>query len=159
MSRTILTGDEAREALRQGAELVTRAVGRSMGPLGRNVVFDPAPNYPSYPTSSRDGVTIARQFAVEGPGASGCKLIKEAAEKTVAEAGDGTSATCVLAYALYENGLKALKEGKNVVQVRKEIQEGVRKVIEYIDSITVRLSGSMLEQVAIVSANNDSSLG
>ena len=157
--RRILTGDEAREALRHGAELVTLAVGKSIGPLGRNVVFDPAPNYPSYPTSSRDGVTICRQYAVEGAGASGCKLIKEAAEKTVAEAGDGTSATCILAYALYVNGLEALKEGKNVVQIKKSIQEDARKVIDYLDSITVRLSGQMLEQVAIVSANNDSSLG
>ena len=109
--RTIYVGDEAREHLRSGAEAVTLAVGRSMGPLGRNVVFDPAPHYPTFPSSTRDGITIARQFAIDGPGASGCKLIREAADKTVQEAGDGTSATCVLAYALYENGLAALKEG------------------------------------------------
>ena len=159
MSRTILTGDEARNALLDGARAVTRAVGRSMGPLGRNVVFDPAPNYPTYPTSSRDGITIARQFAVSGPGSSGAKLIREAADKTVQEAGDGTSATCVLATAIYDNGLEALKEGKNVVQVKRQIQEDVQKVIAHLDSITVRLSGSMLEQVAVVSANNDAVLG
>ena len=157
--RTIYVGDEAREHLRSGAEAVTLAVGRSMGPLGRNVVFDPAPHYPTFPSSTRDGITIARQFAIDGPGASGCKLIREAADKTVQEAGDGTSATCVLAYALYENGLAALKEGRNVVEIRKSIQEDTKKVIEYLDSITIRLSGNMLEQVAIVSANNDSALG
>ena len=157
--RSIYVGDEARELLRVGAEQVTRAVGRSMGPLGRNVVFDSAPHYPTYPTSSRDGITIARQFAVDGPGASGCKLIREAADKTVQEAGDGTSATCVLAYALYSEGLYALKAGQNVVQVRKQIQEDVKKVGDYLDSITVRLTGDMLRHVAVVSANNDERLG
>ena len=154
-----MTGDEARNALLEGALAVTRAVGRSMGPMGRNVVFDAAPSYPTYPTSSRDGITIARQFAVSGPGSSGTKLIREAADKTVQEAGDGTSATCVLATAIYENGLKALKAGQNVVQIKKQIQEDVKKVIAYLDSITIRLSGGMLEQVAVVSANNDASLG
>ena len=156
--RKIWTGDEARNILLQGVGMLANVVGSSMGPMGRNVVFDPARDYPTYPSSSRDGVTIARQFMVEGPLASGIKMVKEAAERTLREAGDGTSATVVLAHAILTNGLEALKKN-NLVQVRRQIAADVETVCSYIDSIATPATGDMLRKVAIISANNDEYLG
>ena len=138
--------------------MLANVVGSSMGPMGRNVVFDPARDYPTYPSSSRDGVTIARQFMVEGPLATGIKMVKEAAERTLREAGDGTSATVVLAHAILVNGLDALKKN-NLVQVRRQIASDVETVCSYIDSIATPATGDMLRKVAIISANNDEYLG
>ena len=156
--RKIWTGDEARNILLQGVGMLANVVGSSMGPMGRNVVFDPARDYPTYPSSSRDGVTIARQFMVEGPLATGIKMVKEAAERTLREAGDGTSATVVLAHAILVNGLDALKKN-NLVQVRRQIASDVETVCSYIDSIATPATGDMLRKVAIISANNDEYLG
>jgi chaperonin GroEL len=156
--RKVFTGDEARDILLKGAEMLAQVVGSSMGPLGRNCVFDPARDFPAYPSSSRDGVTIARQYMIEGPYASGVKMVKEAAERTLREAGDGTSATVVLAHAILKNGLLSLKT-ENLVKVRRQIASDVEKVCAYIDSIAVPVEGPMLEQVAVISANNDEHLG
>lgn len=156
--RKIWTGDEARNILLRGVGMLANVVGSSMGPMGRNVVFDPARDYPTYPSSTRDGVTIARQFMVEGPLASGIKMVKEAAERTLREAGDGTSATVVLAHAILTNGLEALKKN-NLVQVRRQIAADVETVCSYIDSIATPATGDMLRKVAIISANNDEYLG
>ena len=156
--RKIWTGDEARNILLQGVGMLANVVGSSMGPMGRNVVFDPARDYPTYPSSSRDGVTIARQFMVEGPLATGIKMVKEAAERTLREAGDGTSATVVLAHAILVNGRDALKKN-NLVQVRRQIASDVETVCSYIDSIATPATGDMLRKVAIISANNDEYLG
>jgi chaperonin GroEL len=155
--RQIFTGDEARAILLEGAEALARVVGSSMGPMGRNTVFDAARDFPSYPSSSRDGVTIARQYMVEGPIASGVKMVKEAAERTLREAGDGTSATVVLAHALLKNGLESLKTD-SLVKVRRQMQADIEKVCAYIDSIK-RPVGDMLDTVAMISANNDEHLG
>lgn len=157
MPRQFFTGDEARNILLQGAELLAKVVGSSIGPMGKNAVFDAARDFPTYPSSSRDGVTIARQFMIEGPLASGVKMIKEASERTLHEAGDGTSATVVLAHAILKNGLESLKK-QNLVKVRREIAADVEAVCKYIDSITQSV-GNMLEKVAIISANNDEHLG
>lgn len=159
MGRNNIHGNEARQTLLEGAEQLSAVVGSSMGPLGRNTVFDAARDFPTYPSSSRDGVTIARQFVVEGPSASGVKMVKEAAERTLKEAGDGTSATVVLAHALLKAGLAAIDSGKPLPSVRRSISEDVDKVCGYIDSITIPLSGDMLKKVAVISANNDEALG
>lgn len=156
--KKIFTGEEARGILLRGAKNLAEVVGSSMGPQGRNCVFDPARDFPAYPSSTRDGVTIARQYMVEGPDASGVKMVKEAAERTLHEAGDGTSATVVLAHALLHNGLKALQH-KTLVSVRRQISEDVEKVCKYIDSIKIPCTDEIVEQVAIISANNDQHLG
>jgi chaperonin GroEL len=156
--RRILRGEEARTALLEGAELIASIVGSTMGPEGRNVVWDPALNFPTYPSSTRDGVTVASQILLENnPAASAVKMIQEAAKRTLKEAGDGTSATCVLAYALLKNGFEALKHNP-LVSVRRQMMSDVQKVCDYIDSIK-RPVGDMLDTVAMISANNDEHLG
>lgn len=157
--RNNLYGQEARNTLLAGAEMLSKVVGSSMGPQGRNTVFDAALNYPTYPTSSRDGVTIARQFSLESAEASGIKMIKEAAERTVKEAGDGTSTTVVLAYNIFRIGLSDLAKGKKLTQIRAEITQDTKVLCDEIDKASLPLSGDMLRQVAVISSNNDAELG
>lgn len=156
--REIFTGDKARAILLEGAEKLAQVVGSSMGPEGRNTVFDAARDFPTYPSSTRDGVTIARQYMLEGPAASGVKMVKEASERTLREAGDGTSATVVLAAALLKNGLESLKS-QSLVKVRRQMAADVEKVCAYIDSIKSPVDMAMLDIVAMISANNDEHLG
>lgn len=154
-----LFGDDARQALLRGSELLAKAVGSSMGPMGRNTIIDYSPGYPSVPKSTRDGVTIARNFYLSGAEDTGNRMIRAAAEQAVKDAGDGTTAAVVLAHALFSNGLDELKKGRSVVSVTNEIKSDVAKVIEEIDSRKVKVSGEMMKHVATIAVNNDPVLG
>lgn len=159
MPTTNLFGDEARQALLRGSEQLARAVGASMGPMGRNTVIDYTPGYPSTPKSTRDGVTIARNFYLSGPEDAGSRLIRAASEKSVQEAGDGTSAAVVLAHALFTGGLDELKKGRSVVSVCNEIREHVGRVVEEVDKVKQNVHGDMMNHVATIAVNNDPVLG
>ena len=158
MTRKILQGKEAREALLRGAEKLAKVVGSSMGPQGKNTVIDRAPGYPTFPTTTRDGVTIAKEVYLDGFEDTGSRLVREAADRACQEAGDGTTAATVLAYAIYKEGLKAL-DTRNVVSVKKEIEDHTALVCQEIDKVSKRVSGNMVDQVATISTNNDPVLG
>lgn len=157
--KDILYGKDARAALLEGARQLAEAVGSSMGPSGRNTVLDRTPGYPTFPTSTRDGVSIARSFYLKGFPDTGSRMIREAADKTVKEAGDGTTAAVVLAHAILKAGVEALDAGESVVAVRREIERDVATVLEEIDKVKIKIHGPMLDQVATISANNDPVLG
>ena len=154
-----LIGKEARQALLAGAQKLATVVGSSMGPMGRNTVLDKAPRTPYFPTSTRDGVTIARDLYLEGFEDTGSRLVREAADKTVKEAGDGTTAAVVLAHAIFELGIAALDRGVSVVDVKNEIERDVTTLCGLIDKHKIRISGPMLDQVATIATNNDPVLG
>jgi len=154
-----LFGEDARQALLRGSEQLARAVGSSMGPMGRNTVIDYTPGYPSTPKSTRDGVTIARNFYLPGAEDAGSRLIRAAAEKSVQEAGDGTTAAVVLANALYKAGLDELAKGRSVRSVTYEIREHTAFVIKEIDKRKQKVHGDMMKHVATISVNNDPELG
>jgi len=151
-------GEEARNHLLEGAEQLSIAVGKSMGPMGRNTFIDYAPGHPICPMSTRDGVTIARNFYLEGFPDTGNRAVRAASEKAASDAGDGTSAAVVLAYSLFKHGLEAQKI-KNVVAVKKEIEQGVEFACAEIDRTKVNVSGDMMKQVATIAVNNDPVLG
>jgi chaperonin GroEL len=103
--------DEALDHLLKGAALLAEAVGSTMGPAGRNCVIDHTPYTPSCPLSTRDGITVCRSFYIsDDPVAdAGIRLMRAASEKTVEVAGDGTSATVVLAHGFFAAGLAELR--------------------------------------------------
>ncbi len=107
-------GEDTRDRLLEGAAQLARAVGSTMGPAGRNCVIDHSPQTPSCPLSTRDGITVCRSFYIsDDPVAdAGVRLMRAASEKTVEVAGDGTSATVVLAYGFFAAGVALLKEIK-----------------------------------------------
>lgn len=152
-------GEDARQGLLRGAEKLCKAVGGTMGPMGRNCIIDYTPGYPSCPMSTRDGVTVCRNFYLKDPVEdAGNRLVRAASEKACSEAGDGTSAAVVLAHAIFSAGLEALKT-QNVVQVKRAIEQDVEHVCQEIDKVKIRISGSMVDQVACIACNNDPVLG
>ena len=117
MTKKIVYGEEAREALIRGANAVADAVKVTIGPKGRNVIIEK--EYGS-PQIINDGVSIAKEVELDDPiENSGAKLIIDAASKTNDSVGDGTSSSTILAAAMISSGLRAIKDGYNAVQVKK----------------------------------------
>lgn len=158
MPTTNYFGEEARKALLEGSAALALAVGKSMGPHGRNTVMDYTPGYPSTPQSTRDGVTIARNFYVNGPADAGNRMVRAASEKAVQDAGDGTSAAVVLAHALFSAGLEALGS-RSVVDVVGEIKRDTEFACQEVDKVKTKVHGDMMNHIATIAVNNDAVLG
>ena len=158
MSKKIVYGEEAREALIRGVNAVADAVKVTIGPKGRNVIIEK--DYGS-PQIINDGVSIAKEVEVEDPiENSGAKLIIDVASKTNDSAGDGTSSSTILAQAMINNGLKAISKGYNAVQVKKGMQMAAKEIAETLDSLALPVDTSeTIAHVASVSAGNDDEVG
>ena len=148
-------GDEAKSAIFKGIEQLTQAVSSTLGASGKCVILEDAIGNPQI---TKDGVTVANSVILLDPVENmGAKLLKEAARKTVQEAGDGTTTATVLAHAILTEAHKAnvtsprdLKEGINLA---------VNKVVQYLEKHSSEVKGDVIEQVATISANNDRELG
>lgn len=153
MANKTLFGTEAREALLKGIKTVHDATAMSLGARGRNAIF----RMYGRPRITNDGVRIARTVDPEDEFEKlGADLIKEAADRTDAEAGDGTTTATILAYALIQEGLKALEDGANPMQLRQEIDESVQQIIKELDKSAIKIKGlEDLERIAIVSVENE----
>ena len=158
MSKKIVYGKEAREALIKGVNAVADAVKVTIGPKGRNVIIEK--DYGS-PQIINDGVSIAKEVELDDPiENSGAKLIIDVASKTNDSAGDGTSSSTILAQAMINNGLKAIEKGYNAVQVKKGMQTAAKEVVEILNSLAVPVDTSeTIAHVASVSAGNDDEVG
>src|SRR5258708_1866052 len=149
MANKTLFGKDARNALLVGIKTVHDATAMSLGARGRNAIF----RMYGRPRITNDGVRIARTVDPEDEFAKlGADMLKEAAERTDAEAGDGTTTSTVLAYALIQEGLKAIDEGANPMQLRFEIDAAMQEVSKQLDKSAVKIKGiEDLERVAVVS--------
>lgn len=161
MSKQIKFNDDARLALQRGLDKVADAVGVTLGAKGRNVIIQN--EHGGSPHVTKDGVSVARSINlpdhVENMGAT---LLIEAASKTVNEAGDGTSSTCVLAQSLVREGLKAIKDNPklNPMDIKKGIDKGVEIVVEKLEELAIPVeSEEQLKSIATISANNDENIG
>lgn len=167
MVKKVLFSDESRSALLSGVEKIANATKVSMGASGKcvligNAVYgnDGLVHLPTVVT--KDGVTITRNFQLEDPiEHRGAMLIREAAEKTVYEAGDATTATVVLAEAFIKAGLQKIKEGASSISVKKKIDASVEQVVEQLKSMSTPVRGNIerVRQIATVSSNNDKTIG
>ena len=111
MAKQLLFSDEARRQILSGVEQLARAVKITLGPKGRNVVIDK--KFGS-PTITKDGVTVAKEIELDDPYQNmGAQMVKEVAEKTSDNAGDGTTTATVLAESIYREGLKNVTAGAN----------------------------------------------
>lgn len=129
-----LLGEDARIALKKGIDQVYAPVSVTMGAKGRNSVF----NEFGHPKPTNDGVSIARRiFPYDEFERVGSELIKQAAEQTVREAGDGTTGSIVVAHALIEGGMEAIKNGKDPMALRVELEEAKNHVIEAIKKVAI----------------------
>jgi chaperonin GroEL len=157
MAKQITTGDEARQALLRGVNILSNVVKETLGPRGKNVVLDK--KFGS-PTSTKDGVTVAKEIELKDPLENmGAQLVKEVASKTSDVAGDGTTTATVLAQSIYSEGLKYVTAGANPNLIKKGIDQAVEKIVGELQNLSRDVSGDMIAQVGAISANNDASIG
>ena len=149
-------GDKAREEVFKGITKLTNAVSSTLGASGKCVMLE---DNTGKPIITKDGVTVADSVILRNPVENmGATLLKEAARKTVREAGDGTTTATVLAHAILYYAYKE-QDKTNSRELKEGISSGVKKVIEYLESVSVPVKDDMLEQVAAISTNNDKELG
>tara|TARA_R110001592_G_scaffold43570_5_gene141125 strand:- start:24983 stop:26536 length:1554 start_codon:yes stop_codon:yes gene_type:complete len=149
-------GDEAREKVFEGINKLTNAVSSTLGAGGKCVMLEDGAGKP---VITKDGVTVADSIILLDPVENmGATLLKEAARKTVREAGDGTTTATVLAHAIL---VEASKVDKSIStrDVRIGIEQALKKTLKYLDKIKVPVKGDMIDQIATISTNNDPHLG
>lgn len=159
MAKDIIYGNEARLKIKEGVDKLANAVKVTLGPCGRNVVLEKKYG-PS--TITKDGISVAKEIELKDSVENiGAQLIKEVASKTNDGAGDGTTTATVLAQSIYNNSLKYVTSGANPVEIKKGIDLAVENVIAEIKNISKEIdnNSSDIEQVATISANNDSEIG
>ena len=157
MAKQITLGEEARQALLKGVNILCDVVKETLGPRGRNVILDK--KFGS-PTSTKDGVTVAKEIELKDPLENmGAQLVKEVASKTSDVAGDGTTTATILAQIIYSEGLKYVTAGANPNIIKKGVDRAVGEVVNELKKISRDVSGEMVSQVGTISANNDESIG
>jgi len=157
MAKQITLGEEARQALLKGVNTLSNIVKETLGPRGKNIVLDK--KFGS-PTSTKDGVTVAKEIELEDPIENmGAQMVKEVASKTSDVAGDGTTTATLLAQIIYSEGLKYVTAGANPTLIKKGIDQAVEAVVADLKKQSRNVSGEMIAQVGSISANNDKSIG
>src|SRR5881398_3312126 len=157
-AKQLIFEEEARQSLLRGVEKLSRAVKATLGPKGRNVVFD---RKFGSPTVTKDGVTVAKEIELEDPCENmGAQMVREVASKTSDAAGDGTTAATVLAEAIFREGLKNVTAGASPISLQRGIQKAVDAAVEQLAKISKKVKDKEeIKQVATVSANWDSTIG
>jgi chaperonin GroEL len=158
MAKQIIYDEEARKKLKAGVDMLANAVKVTLGPKGRNVAI--AKKFGAQMVT-KDGVTVAKEIELEDPFMNlGAQIINEAASKTNDIAGDGTTTATVIAQAIAGAGLRNVAAGANPISIKRGIDAGVEKVIEYLEKNANKISSKEeIAQVATISANNDKALG
>ena len=149
-------GDNAKNKIVAGVEKLAKAVKSTLGASGKCVIYEDARGLP---VITKDGVTVAESVVLYDPVENmGATLIKEAARNTVREAGDGTTTATVLAESLLKE-VNSHSKDVTIREVKDGIKSGLKKVNDYLDKISVKIEGDMLESVSSISCNNDAELG
>src|SRR6187549_750521 len=157
MAKQLLFQDDARAAMLRGVQKLARAVKVTLGPRGRNVVLEK--KFGS-PTSTKDGVTVAKEIELEDPRENmGAQLVREVASKTSDVAGDGTTTATVLAQAIFREGVKAVTAGSNPMDIKRGIEKAVEISTNEIKKLSRPIAGKAISQVGTISANSDDSIG
>src|SRR5881275_1022174 len=168
MAKQIVHGEESRQAILRGVNVLADAVKVTLGPKGRNVVIEK--KFGS-PTITKDGVTVAKEIELKDTLENmGAQMVREVASKTSDVAGDGTTTATVLAQAIYREGVKTVAAGANPMALKRGIEKAVELVCGKInkegerdkgelDKFSKPVSGEMIAQVGTISANNDETIG
>ena len=159
MSKIISFDREAKEKLKAGIDKVNKAVSVTMGPFGRNVLIE---REHGQVTSTKDGVTVSRTITLEDPIENmAATVIKQAAEKTVNAAGDGTTTSTVLAHSIASQALEATAYAStNATQVKRGIEAAVKQVVAELKTMSQPVaSEDQIRQIATLSANGDTEIG
>jgi chaperonin GroEL len=159
MAKEIKFNIDARNLLKKGVDQLADAVKVTLGPKGRNVVIEKKFGAPMI---TKDGVTVAKEIELPNNFENmGAQMVKEVASKTADDAGDGTTTATVLAQSIISVGLKNVTAGANPMDLKRGIDKAVIKVIEHLKGQTKQIGEDItkIEQVAKISANNDTAIG
>src|SRR6201988_3360107 len=157
MAKLIVHGEDSRQAILRGVNLLADAVKITLGPKGRNVVLDK--KFGS-PTITKDGVTVAKEIELKEPLENmGAQMVKEVASKTSDVAGDGTTTATVLAQAIFREGVKTVAAGANPMELKRGIEKAVEAVTASLRKQSKTVTGNMIAQVGTISANSDETIG
>src|SRR5512146_1510485 len=170
MAKQIVHGEESRQAILRGVNILADAVKVTLGPKGRNVVIEKKFGSPSI---TKDGVTVAKEIELKDSLENmGAQMVREVASKTSDVAGDGTTTATVLAQAIYREGVKNVAAGANPMALKRGIDKAVTAVCGTLDKEGNRSPGALdkfskpvagdmtaIAQVGTISANNDETIG
>jgi chaperonin GroEL len=158
MSKKLQFNTEARQGLKLGVEQLSSAVRSTLGPRGRNVVIEK--EYGQY-HSTKDGVTVAKEIELEDPlQNAGAQIVKEVAQQTNDEAGDGTTTATVLASEIIKEGFKHIESGAHPIELKRGIDLAVKSIIKDLRNLSKEVSTEDdIKNVATISANNDDEVG
>lgn len=157
-SKRIVFGADAREKVRKGIDALADTVKVTLGPRGRNVIFERSFGSPSI---TKDGVTVAKEITLQDKLENmGAQMVREVASKTADVAGDGTTTAIVLAQAIFREGNKYVTAGANPMELKRGIDKAVEAVVDMVKKSSKQVSDKKeIEQVATISANSDENIG
>jgi len=157
-AKEIKFGDDARQRILKGVNILANAVRITLGPKGRNVVLDKSFGAP---TVTKDGVSVAKEIEVKDKFENmGVQMLKEVASKTSDVAGDGTTTATVLAQSIVTEGLKSVAAGMNPMDLKRGIDKAVIAVVEELEKSSKPCDDQKsIAQVGTISANDDSAIG
>src|SRR5260221_5040301 len=149
---------EARDKMLRGIDILAHAVRLTLGPKGRNVVLDKSFGAPRI---TKDGVTVAKEIELADKFENmGAQMIREVAQRTSDQAGDGTTTATVLAHAIVREGVKAVAAGLNPMDLKRGIESAVEAVVEDLKKRSKKVStNEEIAQVGTISANGDEEVG
>lgn len=159
MAKDIKFDIEARDGLKRGVDALANAVKVTLGPKGRNVIISKSFGAPSV---TKDGVSVAKEVELEDELENmGAQMVKEVASKTNDLAGDGTTTATVLAQAIVKEGLKNVAAGANPMDLKRGIDKAVEAITADLEKQAQKVddTSDKIQQVASISANNDSAIG
>ena len=157
-AKEIKFGDDARQRILKGVNILSNAVRITLGPKGRNVVLDKSFGAP---TVTKDGVSVAKEVEVKDKFENmGVQMLKEVASKTSDIAGDGTTTATVLAQSIVTEGLKSVAAGMNPMDLKRGIDKAVIAVVKELEKNSKPCDDQKsIAQVGTISANDDSAIG
>ena len=157
MAKQIVTGENSRQAILRGVNILADAVKITLGPKGRNAVIE---KKFGAPTVTKDGVTVAKEIELQDPLENmGAQMVREVASKTSDVAGDGTTTATVLAQAIFREGVRTVAAGASPMALKRGIEKAVEVAVGEIKKLSRDVKGDMIAQVGTISANTDKQVG
>ena len=140
MAKQIIFDAAARNAIKNGIDILANAVKVTLGPKGRNVVISKSFGAP---TITKDGVSVAKEIELDDPYENmGAQMVKEVASKTSDVAGDGTTTATVLAQSIYTQGLKNVTAGASPIELKRGIDASIKVLIAEINKTAKPITGT-----------------
>jgi chaperonin GroEL len=157
MAKQIVTGENSRQAILRGVNILADAVKITLGPKGRNAVIE---KRFGAPIITKDGVTVAKEIELQDPLENmGAQMVREVASKTSDVAGDGTTTATVLAQAIFREGVRTVAAGASPMALKRGIDKAVEVAVGEIKKLSREVKGDMIAQVGTISANTDKQVG